>query len=206
MSWRTRLKEIFGLEATLPPHLNFLHYLGSLAFVLFSIEVLSGVLLMIYYRPAAGEAYQSIRYIMTDVRFGWLMRGIHKWSGDLLIMIVLLHMVRVYFYGTYKHPRELNWIIGVLLLGLVLGFGFTGTLLAWDQRSFWITNYAKEAISSVPILGKLFLDFLWGGQEIGSASLLRFYVFHVGILPWIFAPLLLLHLYLVIYHRIGVRR
>lgn len=206
MDWRRRLKEIFRLEATLPPHVNLLHYLGGLAFLLFSIEVVSGVLLMIYYRPAVGEAYQSIRHIMTDVRLGWLVRGVHRWAGDLLIITVLLHLLRVYFYGTYKHPRELNWISGVLLLGLALGFGFTGTLLPWDQGAFWVTNYAKEAISSVPILGKLFLDYLWGGPEIGGAALLRFYVFHVGILPWIFAPLLLLHLYLVIYHGIGARR
>jgi quinol-cytochrome oxidoreductase complex cytochrome b subunit len=206
MDWRRRLKEVFRLEATLPPHINILHYLGSLAFLLFSIEVVSGVLLMIYYRPAAGEAYQSIRYIMTDVRLGWLVRGVHRWAGDLLILVILLHLLRVYFYGTYKHPRELNWTVGILLLGFTIGFGFTGTLLPWDQGAFWTINYAQEAISSVPILGRLFLDFLWGGPELGSAALLRFYVFHVGILPWIFAPLLLLHLYLAIYHGIGERR
>ena len=204
--WGKRLKEIFHLEALLPPHITILHYLGSLAFILFSIEVITGVLLMIYYRPGIEEAYQSIRYIMTDVRLGWLVRGVHKWAGDLLIIVILLHLLRVYFYGAYKHPREPNWLSGVLLLCFVIGFGFTGTLLPWDQKAFWTINYAKEALSSVPVLGRLFLDFLWGGPELGSAALLRFYVFHVGILPWIFAPLLLLHLYLVVYHGIGERR
>lgn len=193
---RTRALIRRELELAIPPQLWLGHFLGGVALSLFLLEVFTGILLMVYYRPTTAEAYNSIQYIMSTPQLGWLVRGLHRWGADLLILVILLHLLRVYWQCAYRE-RELNWAIGFLLLLLILAFGFTGMLLPWDQQAFWTTDAARRAITHVPVLGKLFLDFLWGGVELGQGALMRFYVFHVGLLPWITIFLIAAHLYLV---------
>lgn len=199
------LKEIFReeLARTVPPHLTFLHYLGALAFIFFSLQITTGILLMVYYRPSAEAAYHSMGMIMDEVRLGWLIRSLHCWGSDFLILLVFCHMARVYFSHAYQAPRQLNWAIGVLLLCVILAFAFTGTLLPWDQYAYWSTYFAREIIAGVPLLGNILLNLLWGGREIGEEALLRFYVFHVGLLPWVTISFLFLHLLMV--WRLGIK-
>lgn len=198
MSIWTRTRELVRreLELAVSPRLGGRHYLGGIVLLLLLLQVLTGILLMVYYQPTAEEAYGSIQYLMGTARMGWLVRGLHLWGAHLLVLAVLLHLIRVYWQGAYRE-RELNWAIGVVLLLLVLAFGFTGMLLPWDQEAFWTTDAARRAIARVPLIGPLFLDLLWGGVELGEGALLRFYVFHVGLLPWMTMLLVAIHLYLV---------
>ena len=199
------IREILRLERqrTVPPHISVLHYLGALAVIIFFVEAASGILLMVYYRPSAGAAYYSTGIIMDEVRLGWLVRSLHRLGSDLLILLCFLHLIRVYFSRAYQAPRQLNWIIGVLLLVLVLTLGFTGTLLPWDQYAYWYIDGARKTIAGVPVVGSLVLALIWGGWEIGEEVLLRFYAFHVGVLPWLALALLLLHVLLI--WRFGIK-
>jgi cytochrome b6 len=201
----TSVKEIFRTERerTVPAHLTLLHYLGALALLFFIMEVATGILLMIYYRPSAGAAYYSTGIIMDEVRLGWLVRSVHRWGADLLILLVLLHMIRVYFARAYQAPRQLNWVMGICLLVLLVALGFTGILLPWDQYAYWYMDSARTTIANIPVLGNLLLALLWGGWEISEEVLLRFYALHVGVLPWLAITLLFLHLALV--WRFGVQ-
>ncbi|OGF53354.1 MAG: hypothetical protein A2Z21_07915 [Candidatus Fraserbacteria bacterium RBG_16_55_9] len=193
---RTRALIQQELELPVPSQFHLGHFLGGAVLFLFLIEIVTGILLMVYYQPTVTEAHQSIQYIMSTAQLGWLVRGLHSWGANLLILVALLHLLRVGLYGAYRE-RELNWAIGVILLLLVLAFGFTGMLLLWDQQAFWTTDAARLALERIPLIGKLFLDFLWGGVELGEGALLRFYVFHVGLLPWVTTLLIAVHLYLV---------
>lgn len=200
MSIWTRARTSLGQELDRPasPTIGWRHAIGALAVFFFAVEILTGILLMVYYQPTAGDAYESIQYIMSTASLGWLVRGLHVWAGTLLVLFALLHLGRVWLQGAYRGGRGFNWGIGVLLLLLLLAFGFTGMLLPWDQAAFWTIDEAREAIARVPFLGPLLLGVLWGGiEELGEGALLRFYVFHVGLLPWITVALLGLHLYLV---------
>lgn len=185
------------LELEVSPRIRWVHYLGGFAVVLFLAQVVTGILLMVYYQPTASDAYPSIQYLMGTAQLGWLVRGLHAWGGTLLIVFALLHLIRIFIQRAYRR-RGFNWAVGILLLLLILAFGFTGTLLPWDQTAFWTIDEARAAIESVPFLGPMLLAFLWGGiEELGEGALLRFYVFHVGLFPWITGGLLILHLYLV---------
>lgn len=198
MNALARVRELLRAELRqrVPPHLNFWHILGGLTFFLLFVEITTGILLMVYYRPSADEAYESIFYIMNDVQLGWLIHGIHSWGAQLFILLVLVHLLRVYFQEAYRE-RELNWVIGVLLLLVIGAFAFTGALLVWDQKAFWGTDAVRRVIAGVPLVGKAILYFLWGGTELDANALLRFYVFHVGLLPWVAIGLVAIHLYLV---------
>ncbi len=200
MSIWSRARTSLGRELDRPVSttIGWRHAFGALAVFFFAVEVLTGILLMVYYQPTAGDAYESIQYIMSTASLGWLVRGLHVWAGSLLVLFALLHLARVWIQGAYRGGRGFNWAIGVLLLLLLLAFGFTGMLLPWDQAAFWTIDEAREAIAGVPFLGPLLLGVLWGGiEELGEGALLRFYVFHVGLLPWITVALLGLHVYLV---------
>lgn len=186
-----------GRTRTVPPHLTLFHYLGALALVLFAVELLTGALLMIYYRPSAGSAYSSVGLIMDEVRLGWLVHALHSWGAHFLLLLILLHVVRVYFSRAYRPPHQLNWAVGAALLLVVLALGFSGTLLPWDQRAFWYAESARRTLSDVPVLGKFLLGLFWGGWELGDEVLLRFYALHVGVLPWLAALTLGLHFVLV---------
>ena len=193
-----RARELLRSELSrpVPRELGARHLLGVLTAFVFLIEVLTGILLMVYYHPTTEEAHGSLQYILSTARLGWLVRSLHAWGAHLLIGLLLLHLVRVLWDRAHRE-RELNWIVGVVLGLLLLAFGFTGMLLPWDQEAFWTTDAARRAIARLPVLGSWVLSFLWGGRELGGGALLRFYVFHVGLFPWLAVSLLGLHVYLV---------
>jgi quinol-cytochrome oxidoreductase complex cytochrome b subunit len=184
------------LHQTVPPHVGLWSLLSWLTVFLLGIEIFSGILLMVYYRPSPEEAYASVRYIMSEIQLGWFIRGVHKWAADLLILTLLVHMLRIFFQRAYWE-RGLNWGIGLVLLLFTGAFAFTGILLAWDRSSFWSIDAARQIIESVPLLGRIVLELFWGGHELEEGALLRFYVFHVGLLPWFTCALLLAHLFLI---------
>jgi quinol-cytochrome oxidoreductase complex cytochrome b subunit len=171
--------------------------LGGAVLFFFCVQVLTGIPLLIYYRPSAEAAFASLGIIMDEVRLGWLVRSVHFWSANLLILCGLLHLINVYFRRTYVAPRRTAWVTGILLFVVILGFGLTGTLLPWDQYAYWEIDAARETIVSIPFVGGTLLGLFWGGWEIGQEVLLRFYAFHVGILPWLALAWLSLHVVVV---------
>jgi quinol-cytochrome oxidoreductase complex cytochrome b subunit len=202
---RTRVSEVVEslLHVDIPSNAQ-TFYLGGLALFFFTVQVITGILLSLYYRGAPEEAYDSILRIMNEVRFGWLIRSIHAWSANLMIISVALHMLRVFIQAAYKRSREATWILGALLLVLTLGFGFTGYLLPWDQRAFWATTVGTEIAGSVPLIGPQALEFLRGGAEVTGVTLTRFQGIHMLILPLSLAALLVVHLFLVHLHGVAV--
>ncbi|HSM85636.1 MAG TPA: cytochrome bc complex cytochrome b subunit [Candidatus Limnocylindrales bacterium] len=185
-------------KKTVPLHrLSYWYFLGGITLFLFVIQVLTGILLLLYYRPGAGEAFESVQYIMTQVKFGWLLRSIHSWSANLMIFTAFAHMFSVLFLKAYRKPRELTWVSGMILLFLVLGFGFSGYLLPWNTLAFFATKVGTEITGQVPIIGKPMMIFLRGGEEVTGATLTRFFGFHVAVLPGLATLLILIHLFLV---------
>ena len=176
------------------------YFLGGLTLFFLSVQVITGVLLTLYYRPSPDGAYQSILYIMNEVRFGWLIRSVHAWSANLMIASCVLHMLRILFQAAYKKPRELTWIIGVVLLAITLGFGFTGYLLPWDQRAYWATTVGTEIAGSVPLIGEFLQRLLRGGDSLSGTTLSRFYGIHTLVLPLSIALFVGLHLLLIHQH------
>ena len=188
---------------TVPTHrLSYWYFFGGITLFLFVVQVITGVLLLLYYRAGANEAFESVQYIMTQVRFGWLIRSIHSWSANLMILTAFAHMFSVAFLKAYRKPRELTWVSGMLLLFIVLGFGFSGYLLPWNTLAFFATKVGTEMAGSIPGIGKWLLVFLRGGQEVTGATLTRFFGFHVAVLPGLATVLLAMHLLLV--QRLGM--
>lgn len=173
------------------------YYLGGISLFLFIVQVVTGVLLLFYYRPGADAAYESVKYITTKVPFGWLIRSVHSWSANILILVLLVHAISVFFIRSYKKPRELTWYSGFLLLLLCLGFGFSGYLLPWNKLAFFATKVGTDIAGSVPLIGVYVLKFLRGGENVTDATLSRFFAFHIFILPMIAFALLAVHLFLV---------
>lgn len=192
---RLELKDAIqkALKHPVPKHVNWTYCFGGITFVLFLVQAVSGILLTLYYQPSTADAYESVKFIMNDVKFGWLIRSCHRWGGELMVLMVFLHMLRVYFHGAYKHPRELNWLAGVGLFALVMGFGFTGYLLPWDQKAYWGTTVGTKMPAEAPFIGEFIKQFLRGGMEISGRTLSRFYSMHVVILPVLTTFLLLGH-------------
>lgn len=188
----------FLSHKTVPTHrYSVFYYLGGMTLFFFLVQVGSGILLMLYYRPSAAEAYESVEFLVTVVPFGWLTRSIHAWSANLMVFFAFLHLVSVYFMKSYRPPRELTWVTGVLLMFLTLAFGFSGYLLPWNQLSFFATNVGTDIAGVVPIAGEWILRFLRGGDRVTGATLSRFYGWHVAILPAISTVVLFAHLLLV---------
>jgi len=188
---------------TVPHHkLSYWYFLGGITLFLFVIQVTTGILLLLYYRPSANEAFESVQYISTQVRFGWLVRSIHSWSANLMIFTAFAHMFSVLFLRAYRNPRELTWLSGALLLFLALGFGFSGYLLPWNTLAFFATKVGTEVAGQVPVIGPWIMMFLRGGPDVTGATLTRFFGFHVAVLPGITTVLLGLHLALV--QRFGI--
>lgn len=184
----------------LPPSTNWLFSLGSVALFLFVVQILTGIFLALYYVPTPDHAYESVQFINEKVIFGKLLRGIHSWGAGLLMIILPLHLLRVFFYGAYKKPRETTWMAGVLLLGVTFTFAFTGYLLPWDEKGFWATVVGTNIAGSPPVLGKYVATWLKGGVTFGALTLSRFYAIHVLLLPATFLVLVSVHLYLVLKH------
>jgi cytochrome b6 len=193
----------FLRHKTVPLHRHTIwYYFGGMTLFLFVIQVLTGILLLLYYRPTSNDAFESVQYIMTQVRFGWLIRSVHAWSANLMIFTAFVHMFSVFFMKAYRKPRELTWITGMLLFFILLGFGFSGYLLPWNTLSFFATKVGTDMAGFVPIFGKWILTFLRGGPEVTGATLTRFFGFHVAVLPGLATLLLAMHLLLV--QRLGM--
>lgn len=171
--------------------------LGILAALLFLELALTGVLLMFYYAPAVEHAYSDVVRLQTQVPFGQLLRNLHRWGAHLMVIVVVLHMARVFYTGAYKPPREFNWVVGVFLLLLTLGASFTGYLLPWDQLAYWAITVGTSVASYAPLFGSLSRQLLLGGPEIGQEALVRFYALHVIAIPLGIAALTGLHLWRV---------
>jgi quinol-cytochrome oxidoreductase complex cytochrome b subunit len=184
------------------PKVNWWYSLGSASLFLFFLQAVTGIFLAVYYVPSTKDAYNSIQYIMNDVAFGWLIRGIHHWGASLMVLFVFLHMLRTFFYASYKFPREITWLSGVILLLATLGMGFTGYLLPWNQRSYWATVVGTEIAGTVPLVGDFILRVLRGGSDLSGVTLARFFAVHIWFLPAIIVALIGVHVYLVI--RIGI--
>jgi cytochrome b6 len=185
----------FASHKTVPVHrYNSFYFLGGMALFFFLVQFATGVLLMLYYRPSADEAFESVEFIMTTVAFGWLIRSIHSWSANLMIFFAFLHLVSVFFLKAYRAPRELTWVTGCLLFFLMLAFGFSGYLLPWNQLAFFATKVGTDVAGSVPVVGEWLLRFLRGGDRVSGGTLSRFYGWHVAILPAVTTALIAIHL------------
>ncbi|HSL63115.1 MAG TPA: cytochrome b N-terminal domain-containing protein [Gaiellaceae bacterium] len=192
----------YFLFRKVPSDVNWMQTLGSATLTAFIVQLVTGVVLAMYYKADPNTAYASIQHITNDVTLGWLVRGMHKWGASVFIILMFLHMGRVFLFGAYKYPRELNWIVGALLIPLGLLEGFTGYLLPWDQTAYWATVVGININGTAPVLGPFIAQFLQGGAEIGPDTLTRFYSLHMLVLPGAIIGLILLHLYLVV--RLGV--
>lgn len=187
-----------------PEHVNpahhfsaFVYCFGGLTFFLVMIQVLSGVFLTMYYVPDIINAYTSVDYLQYKVQFGDIVRGMHHWGASLVIVMMFLHTLRVFFTGAYKAPREMNWVVGVLIFAVILGLGFTGYLLPWDNKALFATKVGIEIASAVPFVGDLIKEFLQGGDIVGAQTLTRFFALHVFILPAALLGLLAVHFIMI---------
>jgi cytochrome b6 len=176
------------------------YYLGGMTLFCFLVQIVTGIFLLLYYRPTAEAAFESVQFIMTDVKFGWLIRSIHSWSANLMIFFAFVHMFSVFFLKAYRKPRELTWISGVFLLLLSLGFGFSGYLLPWNQLAYFATKVGTDILGQIPVIGDWLLVVARGGEDVTGATLTRFFGVHVAILPMIATFFLLGHLVLVQKH------
>jgi quinol-cytochrome oxidoreductase complex cytochrome b subunit len=199
LGWRQVWSAIFLRKV---PKVNWLYTLGSASLFVAVTQIVTGILLTIYYVPTPDHAYDSVQYITTQVQAGWYIRGLHHWGASAMVVLVALHMLRVIFYGAYKFPREVTWLTGVFLLLVVIGFGFTGYLLPWDQKAYWATTVGTRIAGTPPVIGEWILLVMRGGEELSAITLARFFGVHVWVLPATLLTLIAIHLYLVI--RIGI--
>lgn len=184
------------------PKVNWWFTLGSASLFLFVIQVVTGIFLTVYYVPSPDHAYASIQYIMNEVAFGWLIRGIHHWGASLMVLFVFIHMLRTFYFAAYKYPREITWVTGVFLLLATIGMGFTGYLLPWNQRAYWATTVGTEIPGTAPFIGDFIIRVLRGGSDLSGVTLARFFSVHIWFLPAIIVLLISIHIYLVI--RLGI--
>lgn len=182
------------------------YYLGGMALFLFLVQVATGILLLLYYRPSSSEAFESVQYVMADVPFGWLIRSIHSWGANLFMGIVFAHLISVFFLKAYRAPREMTWVTGAVLLFLAIGFGFSGYLLPWNTLAFFATKVGTDVPAQIPLVGHLLSRILRGGSDVSGATLSRFYGIHVAILPAVTTLILGAHLLLVQRHGMSVPR
>lgn len=185
-------------DRKLPAGIGWLHTFGSASVFLLAVQIVTGVFLAFYYVPSPEHAYDSVSQLSHDLAFGAMVRGIHKWGASLTVILVALHLLRVLFAGAYKYPRELTWVVGVLLLLVVLAFGFTGYLLPWDQKGYWATVVGTHIAGTAPLVGHFLLEVLRGQPEVGVRTLGRFYAFHTLFLPGFLVGLVAIHLAMVI--------
>jgi quinol-cytochrome oxidoreductase complex cytochrome b subunit len=192
----------YFLFRKVPADISWLQTLGSATLTAFIVQAITGTILAMYYKPDPDKAWESIDFITNDLAWGWLVRGMHRWGASVFIILLFLHMGRVFLFGAYKYPRELNWLVGVLLLVLGMFEGFTGYLLPWDQTAYWATVVGININGTGPFVGPFLSNVLRGGSEIGSETLARFYAIHMLLIPGGLIALIGLHLYLVV--RLGV--
>jgi quinol-cytochrome oxidoreductase complex cytochrome b subunit len=198
---RIGLQDLYkGILDRPEPKGNWWNTLGSASLFLFVLQGATGIFLTAYYTPSPDHAYDSITYIMNSVAFGWLIRGIHHWGATLMVVVVFIHLLRVFVTASFKYPRELTWLIGIGLLILTLGMGFTGYLLPWDQRAYWATPVGTQIAGTAPWIGEFILKALRGGTELSALTLQRFFSAHIWMLPVLLGGLIGVHLFLIIRH------
>jgi quinol-cytochrome oxidoreductase complex cytochrome b subunit len=184
------------------PKVNWFYTLGSATLFVAINQAVTGILLTLYYVPTPDHAYETVQFITYELPAGWFIRGLHHYGASAMVILAVLHMVRVIFYGAYKYPREMTWITGVLLLLITIGFGFTGYLLPWDQKAYWGSTVGTRIAGTPPIIGDFILRVMRGGQELSEVTLARFFGVHVWVLPTLLFLLIGVHMYLLI--RIGI--
>ncbi len=180
------------------------YYFGGMTLFLFTVQVVTGILLLLYYRPSSESAFESVQFIITEVKFGWLIRSIHSWSANLMIATLFIHMFSVFFLRAYYPPREITWVSGVFLLFIVICFGFSGYLLPWNKLAFFATKVGTEIAGVVPVVGRPILRFLRGGDDVTGATLTRFFGFHVAVLPATATVFIAIHVLMVQMHGMSV--
>jgi cytochrome b6 len=176
------------------------YYFGGVTLFFFIVQLLTGLLLIVYYQPGAETAHASVQRITSEIEFGWLIRSAHSWSANLMLLFAFVHMFSVYFMKAYRAPRELTWYTGLALLGLAFVFGFSGYLLPWDELAYFATKVGLDVLARAPVIGEPLAQFVRGGPDVGGATLQRFYALHAAVLPALFMPVLILHLWLVQRH------
>lgn len=200
---RTGIKDISRvLLGRMVPLTDWSYTLGSATLFVMILQMLTGILLSIYYVPTPDHAWSSVNYIQNEVLFGWLIRGIHHFGASAMVILVGLHMIRVVIYGAYKYPREVTWLTGVVLLIVTMAFAFTGYLLPWDQKAYWATTVGTQFVRTTPVIGSWLLMVVQGGPTLSAVTLARFYGTHVWILPATLLLIVAIHLYLVV--RLGI--
>lgn len=192
-----------NLDEPMPPGVGWWQTLGNLLLTMLVFQFTTGVLMAMYYSPSPQSAYQSVKHITEGVTAGSIIRGLHVWGSTCIVVAMTLHTLRVFFWGSYKKPRELTWVVGVLIFQVMLGFSFTGYLLPWDQKAFWATVVGTRIAATIPFVGQDLLILIRGGEEVGALTLTRFYAIHVMILPAALMALIAIHLYLVRRHHIA---
>jgi cytochrome b6 len=180
-----------------PPHVNIFYCLGGITLTCFIVQVATGFAMTFYYRPTVTEAFASVKYIMTEVNFGWLIRSVHRWSASMMVLNMILHVCRVYLTGGFKKPRELTWVTGVALASVTVSFGVTGYSLPWDQVGYWACKIVTGVPEAIPIVGSLVVGLLRGGVSVGQSTLTRFYSAHTFVLPVVAAVLMLTHFVMI---------
>jgi cytochrome b6 len=199
LGWRAAQELIEHKDVPIHRH-SIWYYFGGMTLFLFGIQVCTGILLLLYYRPSAETAFESVQFIVTEVQFGWLIRSIHSYSANLMIATAFVHMFSALFLRSFRRPREITWVSGAVLLFLSLTFGFTGYLLPWNKLAFFATKVGTDIAGVMPLVGPFLLRFLRGGDEVTGATLTRLFGFHVAVLPAVTTVFLGLHLYLVQKH------
>jgi len=199
LGWRSVWDAIFIRKI---PKVNWWYTLGSATLFVAMIQIVTGILLTIYYVPTPDHAYDTVQFITYEVAGGWFVRGLHHYGASAMVILSVVHMIRVILHGSYKFPREVTWFTGVALLLVVIGFGFTGYLLPWDQKAYWATTVGTKIAGTPPVVGEYIMRVIRGGQELSEVTLARFFGVHVWVLPATLLALISVHLYLII--RIGI--
>jgi quinol-cytochrome oxidoreductase complex cytochrome b subunit len=177
---------------------------GGASLFVFGLQVVTGILLSVYYKPSPDAAFESVRQITTEMPFGWLIRQFHAWGAHVLVILVFIHMLKVFYNKAYRAPRELTWVSGALLMFVTLTFCFTGYLLPWNQLSYWASKVGTEMAASVPLVGEYLLHVVRGGENVTGLTLSRFFTVHALVLPWVAAALMVAHFALV--RRLGISK
>jgi quinol-cytochrome oxidoreductase complex cytochrome b subunit len=201
---RRLMSELRGLltHHAVPEGLRVYHTLGAVLLFIFAVQAVTGVLLLFYYQPTPERAHQSVSLLMNQVIWGWVVRSLHRWSGEAMMIVVFLHMCRVFFTGAFKSPRQVTWVVGFFLFISIFGLLFTGYLLPWDQKAFWGTTIGAQMSQQVPLLGGFIAGIMKGGRQVAADTLTRFFALHVVVLPALMVFLIVVHLGLV--YRLGV--
>lgn len=189
-----------NLDEPMPAGVGWWQTLGNLLLTLLGFQFVTGVALAMFYSPSPESAYDSVRHINS---VGLFVRGLHVWGSTAIVIVTVMHIMRVFFWGSYKKPRELTWVCGVIIFNIILGFSFTGYLLPWDQKAYWATVVGTRIAATVPFIGNDLLILIRGGEEVGALTLTRFYAVHIMVLPFLLVVFTGLHLYLVRRHHIA---